>query len=124
MMGNLRLVALLLAQFGAAGSALASAHTAQECREGADFIFNAALSRNNGLTRELFLERLNADLFVIRSMTAPLRWFARDRADEALLVRHAEQVFDSPGLPRQHADAFLGECRLRLREGGSDEDSF
>lgn len=121
MMGYTRLVALLLAQGVAAGQALSGTHTAQECREGADFIANAAHSRNNGQPREQFLDRLNGDLIAIRSMPLPLRWFARDLADEAMLVRHAEQVYDQPRAPKQHAEAFIAECRLQLREGGKDD---
>ena len=89
---------------------MAGRHTPQECREGADFIRNAALSRDNGLPREMFLERLHADLFVIRAMPVGLRWFARDQADESLLIQHAERVYAQPVRPGAHEEAFVVEC--------------
>ncbi|MEO6626033.1 MAG: hypothetical protein ABIN37_14545 [Burkholderiaceae bacterium] len=88
----------------------ASRHTVTECREGADFIRNAALSRNNGQPRNAFLDRLHGDLAMIRGMPRASRWFARDKADELLLIRHVERVYDSPTDPKAHEEAFLGEC--------------
>jgi hypothetical protein len=94
--------------------AWAGAHTPAECREGADFIRNAALARDNGQTRATFLDRLAGDLSAIRSLPLKLRWFARDRADELLLIRHAERVFDQPAAPDQHGRGFLLECSRNL----------
>lgn len=100
-----------------ASPAYASSHTARECREGADFIKNAALSRLNGQTREVFLDRLHGDLSMIRGMPVAQRWFVRDKADESLLILYVERVFDSPSSPEIHQEAFLGECVKNLDEG-------
>jgi hypothetical protein len=89
---------------------IGASHTSAECREGGEFIRNAALSRDNGLPREAFLNHLIADLSVIRDLPARMRWFARDEADETLLVRHAERVYDYRMPPRDHEAAFLVEC--------------
>lgn len=93
-------------------SAAAAAHnlTLRECIEGSDFIKNAALSRDNGVTREAFLDRLEGDLRAIRVYPPQLRWFAQDQEDEALLVEAARNVFDSPRAPETHQSEFMATC--------------
>ncbi|MCY7304653.1 MAG: hypothetical protein LH632_00585 [Rhodoferax sp.] len=105
---------LAAAAIGFACSSHASSHSAAECREGADFIRNAAMARNNGQPREAFLERLHGDLAMIRSMPRALRWFARDKADELLLIGHVERVYDVPVDPRLHEAAFMADCRKTI----------
>ncbi len=85
--------------------------TLEECAEGADFIRNAALSRDNGLRADAFLDRLEGDLLAIRSVPAPLRWFARDADDEALLRVAAISVFARPRAADEHHREFLADCR-------------
>ena len=65
----------------------ATAHdlTLAECIEGSDFIKHAAMSRENGMTRENFLGRMESDIKVIRQFPPQLRWFVQDRDDEELL---------------------------------------
>ena len=92
------------------GPAHASSHSVAECREGAEFIRNAALSRANGQPRGAFLDRLHGDLALIRGMPRASRWFARDKTDESLLIRHVERVYDSPMDPKAHEEAFFVEC--------------
>jgi len=99
--------ALLLAT---AMPVIASGHTSAECREGGEFIRNAAISRDNGLPKDAFLNHLIADLSMIRSLPEELRWFARDEIDESLLVRHAERVYDYRMSARDNEAAFLAEC--------------
>lgn len=108
-----RLLAAAIA-LAAASSALASAHTPAECREGGEFIRNAALSRDNGLPREAFLNHLIADLSMIRGLPASVRWFARDEADESLLIRYAERVYAQRAPARDHEAAFLAECARQV----------
>ncbi len=88
----------------------ASSHGVAECSEGADFIRNAALARANGQLRDVFLDRLYGDLALLRGIPLASRWFARDKADELLLIRHVERVYDSPMDPKAHEDAFFAEC--------------
>lgn len=108
---------LVAAALGSAAAVHAGSHTAQECHEGAGFIKNAALSRNNGQPRNVFLERLEGDLSMIRGMPVASRWFARDKADEALLIRHVERVYDQPTTPEAHERAFAAECGKLIEEG-------
>ena len=60
------------------------------------------------------MDRLLGDLSAIRGLPLKLRWFARDRADELLLIRHAERVFDQPAAPDVHGRGFLLECNRNL----------
>ncbi len=91
----------------------AQPHSARECREGGDFIRNAALSRDGGTTREFFVGRLEEDLLTIRAFPASLRWFAHDTDDESFLRTEVEAVFDAPGASEQHRTGFLERCAQR-----------
>jgi hypothetical protein len=99
---------------GPACGAAAHGLTLRECLEGGDFIKNAAMSRDNGITREVFLGRLESDLLVIRQYPPHLRWFVQDQDDEALLVQAARTVFDSPRDPPSHQSEFLARCVERV----------
>ncbi len=88
-------------------------HSPGECREGGDFIRNAALSRDKGATREFFVNRLEEDLLTIRAFPAQLRWFVHDRDDEQFLRAEVEAVFDAPQPGDQHREAFLARCVAR-----------
>ena len=94
---------------------LAGAHelTPNECAEGSDFIKNAALSRDYGMTREDFLGRMESDLALIQAFPPELRWFVQDQDDETLLMGFAQSVFDSPQAPESHQSAFLAACEQR-----------
>jgi hypothetical protein len=90
--------------------ASASRLTMAECFEGSDFIANAALARENGVSRAAFLGRLQDDLELIQAYPPQLRWFAKDREDETFLYEYARQVFDEPRPPEQHRARFLAAC--------------
>jgi hypothetical protein len=96
--------------------------TFNECVEGSDFIMHAAQSRDYGLSREEFITRMQGDLLAIQSVPRELRWFVQDEDDEALLVAHAERVFDAPQTPQAHQAEFLDNCFARIAEqAGSRE---
>ena len=107
-------VALAVAGWLAAGDATASAATLTDCFEGSDFIANAALARDNGMSRDAFLDRLEQDLFAIRAFPSELRWFAKDEDDERFLHAAVEDVFDLPASPQTHRALFLRACFDRL----------
>jgi len=94
----------------------AAAHdlSAAECREGAEFIEHAAMSRDSGLSRDDFLRRLQEDLQAIQAFPPALRWFVQDAADEELLVGAAQRVFDTPRSPEDHRSDFAIACEARL----------
>jgi len=94
-------------------AAAAQPHSAGECREGSDFIRNAALSRYAGSTREFYVGRLEDDMLAIRAYPPALRWFVHDTADEAFLRAEVHAVFDAPAASELHRDAFLERCARR-----------
>lgn len=102
----------------------ATAHdlTMNECLEGSDFIKNAALSRDYGISREAFLGRMESDLLAIQAFPPELRWFVQDQDDETLLVGFAQLVFDAPKAPESHQSDFLSACldRIALQSGGAE----
>ena len=103
----------IVATFGSdalAEDAAVRSHPIEECLEAGEFIRNAALSRDNGISRDFFLGRLEEDLVAIRSFPPQLRWFVRNEIDEALLTGAAERVFDAPQAPRRHEIEFVDEC--------------
>ena len=101
---------------GLALSAAVAAHdlSADECREGAEFIEHAAMSRDNGLSRDDFLRRMQEDLQAIQAFPPALRWFVQDAADEELLMGAAQRVFDAPRRPEDHRSDFVQVCSERL----------
>jgi len=96
-----------------AACAAAQPHSARECREGGDFIRNAALARDSGATREFFVGRLEDDLAAVRAYPPALRWFVRDAADEDFLRAEVYAVFDDPTASERHRDRFLERCARR-----------
>ena len=105
---------VLWAIASAAVVAHASVPTLADCLEGADFIANAARSRDNGTGRETFLNRMADDFVVIRSFLPALRWFAKDVDDERFLLDASARVYDRPRPPAQHHAEFLAACFVRL----------
>ena len=104
---------------------------AGECREGAQFIGNAAQSRLNGATREMFLGKLDEDLFMLASIPPHLRWFAHGEQEAQFLREAVIDVFAFPRAPRDHAAAFLAQClataglsprEAELPDAAADED--
>jgi hypothetical protein len=91
----------------------AQPHSAAECREGSDFIRNAALSRDAGATREFFVGRLEEDLVAIRAFPPALRWFVHSAEDEAFLRTEVQEVFDAPAASELHRDDFMERCARR-----------
>ena len=90
---------------------------ASECREGAQFIGNAAQSRKNGATKEMFVGKLDEDLFVLTSIPPELRWFAHSDAEADFLRAAVLEVFEFPREPLDHAKSFLVNC---LQSAGLD----
>jgi hypothetical protein len=104
--------ALVLIALAAGAGAPVAAHlpTLQECFEGGDFIAHAAEARDNGMTKEQFLERLVADIRLIQSFPPQLRWFVADADDASFLHEEASRVFDARRSPNAHRAQFLSRC--------------
>jgi len=110
--GRVRIL-LFAALAGLVAGVQAQPHSQGECREGGDFIRNAALARDAGVTREFFVNRLEEDFLVIRAFPPALRWFAHDASDEAFLRAAVQEVFDAPAGSEDHRLAFLERCVRR-----------
>ena len=110
-----RVAAVAFAAAGLTAAAAASVPSVGECLEGSDFIANAAIARDNGITRRAFVSRLEDDLTLIHAFPPELRWFAKDEDDERFLHASVEVVFDAPAAPEEHRARFLQACFERLR---------
>lgn len=91
---------------------------ADECREAAQFIGNAALSRQNGMSKQAFVGRLDDDLMLLSAMPPERRWFAHGDAEARFLREAVLDVFDAPRAPRDHAQHFLVSC---LKSAGLED---
>lgn len=98
--------------------ARAESLSATDCAEGGDFIRNAALSRNNGLAAERFLERLEADLQILRGIPPAARWFAYSTIEENLLRQGSLSVFRNPKDPQDHQNEFVRLCETVRTSAG------
>ena len=97
-----------------AGAAGASVPTVADCLEASEFIANAALSRDNGMTRDEFLSRMDQDFETIKAFPPSLRWFVQDDDDERFLLDSAREVFDHPERSERHRVRFLHDCFDRM----------
>jgi hypothetical protein len=88
---------------------------AKECREASQFIGNAAQARKNGATREMFVGKLEEDIFLVSAYPPELRWFVHGDEEAQFLRRAVQEVFQFPRDPKDHAASFLADC---LRSAG------
>jgi hypothetical protein len=92
--------------------ARSSAHSlsVNECKEGSDFIRNAAVARDNGAAETSFIDRISDDIEIIRAFPPQLRWFVQDDDDAKLLLSAAVNVFDHPKSAHAHQVDFFNNC--------------
>jgi hypothetical protein len=113
-----RIVAMVILAAAMHSTAARASHPSlTECFEGSDFIGNAALARDAGMSERQFIDRMQQDFTIIHAFPQELRWFAHDVDDESFLLNAARDVFDLPALPEEHRRAFLQVCLLRMGEG-------
>ncbi len=97
-------------------SAVAHELSTDECREGTDYIRNAALSRDSGMSESAFMDIFDNDMAMISRVPPSLRWFVQDKDDEHFLRSALSDVFRRPQTPQQHAENFAEACLLRAGE--------
>jgi hypothetical protein len=102
-------------------SCVASQPSLTECFEGSDFVGNAAVSRENGMSEKKFIDRMQDDFELIRAFPQELRWFVHDSGDEAYLMAAAREVFERPAPPEDHRRVFLESCFARMAAPQSDD---
>lgn len=105
-------LAAALAAYAVAG--VAHVPSAKECRQAGQFIYDAARSREDGITRKQFIGQMLSDFQTILAFPKKVRWFVKDKSDEKFLLSAAENVYDHPQAPAAHRRAFLARCRLRM----------
>jgi len=99
---------------GFASQSSAHALSLQECFEGGDFIANAAMARDNGITKIEFIDRLVGDIRLIHAFPPELRWFVADPEDAEFLHAESTRVFERPQGPEAHRAQFLSRCFDRM----------
>jgi hypothetical protein len=87
-----------------------------ECVEAGDFIKNAALARDGGMSETDFISRIRDDIELIQSFPPHLRWFVQDDDDAEFLLAAASEVFQKPKRASEHQNDFIKAC---LRKTGS-----
>lgn len=92
------------------GAASSHSPSIDECTEGSDFIRNAALARDNGMSENNFMERLRQDIELIQAFPPALRWFVQDDDDAGFLIAAAGDVFRQPRTAATHQDDFFKAC--------------
>lgn len=97
---------------------MATAHTLsiEECSEGSDYIRNAALSRDGGMSEAKFFEVFDHDLELLMTIPPSLRWFVQDDDDAEFLRAAILDVYHYPKTPQQHAENFAVACSERTDE--------
>jgi hypothetical protein len=84
-----------------------------ECVEAGDFIKNAALARDGGVSEADFIGRIRDDIELIQAFPPQLRWFVQDDDDAAFLLGAATDVFQKPRDASEHQRDFVKTCLLR-----------
>jgi hypothetical protein len=107
---GIALVALMLVP------ALCMAHkpSRQECREGGDFIKNAALARDRGMPEANFIGQIQDDIEVIKSFPPQMRWFVQDDEAAEFLLAAAIDVFRNPRAAPAHQAEFIKACLKKV----------
>jgi hypothetical protein len=109
-------IAAAIAVYGCALalSCLAGQPSLTECLEASDFVGNTALSRDNGVSAQKFIARMQQDFALIHAFPQELRWFVHDSDDEMYLLGAAREVFARPVPPEEHRRIFLESCLERM----------
>ena len=90
----------------------------QECVEGGEFIKNAALARDRGVSESYFISKIRDDIEVIQGFPRELRWFVQDEDDAVFLIEAAASVFQQPKLPRMHQAEFIVSFLAKTKSDG------
>ena len=113
---NVRILPALVILLGSVGTAPALALTVlpSDCVEASTFIEDAARSRDNGITSEVFLAHFDDDLELIKSLPPASRWFVQDDDDAELLRSAVVEVFNARRQPDEEGRAFLNRCQATI----------
>ena len=99
------------------GLCLAHVPNADECIEGGNFIRNAALARDRGITEADFIKGMHGDIEAVKALPPDLRWFVRDDEDAQFLISAATDVFRNPREAHAHRTNFIATCMRKSGDG-------
>lgn len=104
----------LCAGFPYAASANDFLPTTKECHEASEFIEHAAMSRDNGYSREKLVGRFDEDIMILSGMDPGKRWFVRSPGATQFLRRALIDVFSAKRRPKEHGGTFLRSCMMHV----------
>lgn len=88
--------------------------TAKECHEASEFIEHAAMSRDNGYSKEKLVGRFDEDIMILSGMDPQKRWFVRSPGAIQFLRRALVDVFSAKRKPLDHGSTFLRSCMMHV----------
>ncbi len=88
--------------------------TERECHEASDFIEHAAMSRDNGYSKEKLVGRFDDDIMVLSGMDPQKRWFVRSPGATRFLREALVEVFAVKRKPGDQASIFRGSCMAHV----------
>lgn len=87
-----------------------------QCRQAAQFVLQAAMARDAGMSPALFLATLERDLDTLLARPLHQRWFVRSPVEAGLIRFAAVAVFNRPASAAQHGRQFQLICRQYQRQ--------
>ncbi len=88
--------------------------TAKECHEASEFIEHAAMSRDNGYSKEKLVGQFDEDIMVLSGMDPEKRWFVRSPGATQFLRQALTDVFSIKRKPKDHGSTFLRSCMMHV----------
>ncbi|MFA9261934.1 MAG: hypothetical protein ACEQSB_01045 [Undibacterium sp.] len=88
--------------------------TTKECHEASEFIEHAAMSRDNGYSKEKLVGRFDEDIMILSGMDPEKRWFVRSPGAMQFLRRALVDVFSAKKRPQDHGSTFLRSCMMHV----------
>ncbi len=95
--------------------------TGQECHEASDFIEHAAMSRDNGYSKSVLVQRFDDDITVLSGMHPEKRWFVRSPGATRFLREALVEVFSLRRKPKEQATVFLRSCMAHVLAATPDD---
>lgn len=88
--------------------------TERECHEASDLIEHAAMSRDNGYSKEFLVKRFDDDILILSGMDPQKRWFVRSKGATQFLRQALVDVFSVKRKPGDQASIFRQSCMAHV----------
>lgn len=116
------ILVLLCINLSSAAEAGGFLPTVKECHEARDFIEHAAMSRDNGYSKEKLVRRFDEDVMILSGMDPEKRWFIRSPGATVFLRQALVDVFSTRRKPSDQSALFLRSCMAHTLPIVSPED--